>query len=257
MTSVWLSVDPLAEDYPGWSPYNYTLNNPINLIDPDGRSVTDDYYDQFGEYLGSDGSSSNNARIIDRETFEFIDQGFGADSKEGTELLQGSSRIIKVDNKQIQRDLQTARDKAIETGNEYSVEIILNPVKALITSRLGEIGNNKETDIVYTKDSEGTFEETGYFPLLAQAHSHPKNQTAGEYNIWGTSQKDENAANNIGIPIYSIDSYSGKVGTSGRIHRVSPDRTHTNNLGFTIGNSTKNGAGQFNIGIDALRFRKK
>src|SRR5699024_5164649 len=37
--SIWLSVDPLAEKYPGWSPYNYTLLNPVKLIDPDGRSV--------------------------------------------------------------------------------------------------------------------------------------------------------------------------------------------------------------------------
>lgn len=35
----WLAVDPLAADYDPWSPYNYTLNNPINAIDPDGRWV--------------------------------------------------------------------------------------------------------------------------------------------------------------------------------------------------------------------------
>jgi len=38
-TSVWQSVDPLAEKYPSFSPYCYTLNNPINYIDPDGRDV--------------------------------------------------------------------------------------------------------------------------------------------------------------------------------------------------------------------------
>jgi len=39
--SRWLSTDPLAEKYQGFSPYNYTLNNPINLVDPDGRVVGD------------------------------------------------------------------------------------------------------------------------------------------------------------------------------------------------------------------------
>ena len=38
-TSVWQSVDPLAEKFPGWSPYNYTMQNPIILVDPDGREV--------------------------------------------------------------------------------------------------------------------------------------------------------------------------------------------------------------------------
>ena len=37
-TSVWLSVDPLTEKYPGVGSYIYCNNNPINLVDPDGRA---------------------------------------------------------------------------------------------------------------------------------------------------------------------------------------------------------------------------
>jgi len=37
-----LSVDPMAHLYPGWSPYNYTLNNPINYFDPDGTTTFTD-----------------------------------------------------------------------------------------------------------------------------------------------------------------------------------------------------------------------
>ncbi len=36
-----LSVDPLADAIPAWSPYNYVLNNPVKLIDPDGRAPSD------------------------------------------------------------------------------------------------------------------------------------------------------------------------------------------------------------------------
>jgi len=40
-TSVWISVDPLAEKYPNVSSYVFCLNNPVRLIDPDGRGVKD------------------------------------------------------------------------------------------------------------------------------------------------------------------------------------------------------------------------
>ena len=47
----WNSVDPVADDYPGWSPYNYALNNPVLLFDPEGLYPTcgnncDEYYEQ-------------------------------------------------------------------------------------------------------------------------------------------------------------------------------------------------------------------
>ena len=37
--SIFVSVDPLAEKYPNYGGYIYTLNNPIMFIDPDGREV--------------------------------------------------------------------------------------------------------------------------------------------------------------------------------------------------------------------------
>ncbi|MBI2416894.1 MAG: RHS repeat-associated core domain-containing protein [Ignavibacteriales bacterium] len=36
---IWYGVDPLADKYPGLSPYNYCLNNPVNSVDPDGMAV--------------------------------------------------------------------------------------------------------------------------------------------------------------------------------------------------------------------------
>jgi RHS repeat-associated protein len=38
--SVWLGVDPMVEKYAGITPYNFVMNNPINLVDPTGLSPT-------------------------------------------------------------------------------------------------------------------------------------------------------------------------------------------------------------------------
>ena len=35
----WLSVDPMADKYPGISPYAYCAWNPVRLVDPDGEEV--------------------------------------------------------------------------------------------------------------------------------------------------------------------------------------------------------------------------
>ena len=37
--TIWLSVDPLSDKYPHLTSYNYCANNPVMLVDPDGREI--------------------------------------------------------------------------------------------------------------------------------------------------------------------------------------------------------------------------
>jgi RHS repeat-associated protein len=41
--------DPLASEYPGWTPYHYVLNNPITNIDPSGEYVLHSKVNQDGK----------------------------------------------------------------------------------------------------------------------------------------------------------------------------------------------------------------
>ena len=49
LTTMWLSVDPMADKYPSISPYAYCAWNLVKLVDPDGRDVWN---------LSSDGTMS-------------------------------------------------------------------------------------------------------------------------------------------------------------------------------------------------------
>src|SRR5699024_6505271 len=45
------SMDPMAGNYHSLSPFNYALNNPLNVIDPDGRKTTSTHTDSLGNVL--------------------------------------------------------------------------------------------------------------------------------------------------------------------------------------------------------------
>ena len=47
LMTMWLSVDPMMDKYPGISPYNYCMWNPIKLVDPDGRDIDPSCRDEW------------------------------------------------------------------------------------------------------------------------------------------------------------------------------------------------------------------
>ena len=54
MLTGWLSVDPMADKYPGISPYAYCVWNPVKLVDPEGEEAMDDWYKNGNDYYWSD-----------------------------------------------------------------------------------------------------------------------------------------------------------------------------------------------------------
>jgi hypothetical protein len=73
---VWLSVDPLASDAPYLTPYRFSFNNPLNVVDPNGMFET-------GYELLSDGN------IVELKRAEGAEGGASCDVLYGTNQLTG------------------------------------------------------------------------------------------------------------------------------------------------------------------------
>ena len=50
LMTMWLSVDPMSDKYPSISPYAYCAWNPVKLVDPDGKEMTD-FKDKNGNLI--------------------------------------------------------------------------------------------------------------------------------------------------------------------------------------------------------------
>lgn len=102
-----LSTDPLADQFPSWSPYAAFGNNPVRNIDPDGRSfiVSDKSQQQtvlgyMRQQFGADIFKFNKkgSMVVDRKAYRNVRGGFNANQNsmaEGVIQIVKSKRIIE------------------------------------------------------------------------------------------------------------------------------------------------------------------
>ncbi len=99
--SIWLSVDPLSDKYPHLTSYNYCANNPIMLVDPDGRETfSAPIYDTHGNFLGTDNQGlQGKAIVMNKKNFT---QGMSHDkalkNNLGVKGLSSDDAKVKLNN---------------------------------------------------------------------------------------------------------------------------------------------------------------
>ena len=69
--SIWLSVDPMSDKYPSFSPYVYCADNPVRLVDPNGEEW---YVNQDGYIVEGTNKDDHTLYAVKGKKNEFGDR---------------------------------------------------------------------------------------------------------------------------------------------------------------------------------------
>ena len=69
--SIWLSVDPMSDKYPSFSPYVYCADNPVKLVDPNGEEW---YVNQDGNIVEGTNKDDHTLYAVKGKKNEFGDK---------------------------------------------------------------------------------------------------------------------------------------------------------------------------------------
>ena len=137
--SIWLSVDPMSDKYPGLSPYVYCGNNPVKLVDPNGEEIwivgeDGNRYQYFnGKLYNSDGEMCT----VREGSFEESVLN-NLDVLRSTKKGGGIIRDLEISEKKVTiSDAKNRSDKPGENGFILTGTITWNPDDGVVQTTKG------------------------------------------------------------------------------------------------------------------------
>lgn len=135
--SRWLSPDPLAKEFPSWSPYNYVENNPIKLTDPDGRAPDIYRFDEKGNYQGKTTAPGEHTGLVTGKNgfaFKFADPLNDPKSLDNGDITQ----LVNVSNSSVYNALKESG--VYDSNNQNNkVDFISNQSNATSVNSEGKM----------------------------------------------------------------------------------------------------------------------
>ena len=178
VTARWDRMDPLCEKYYNVSPYNYCLNNPIKLVDPDGKAPgpgdfffkLDDAAKDFGKYTNPMSIKNNREYAT---SFYKMTNDKGQEGYSYTQPSQGgpagatSLKFISRDKKSGKVTVSKTKtaEKAVSKGHSHGAYDEKSGIGNDVFSGLGELWgkdapeerkkiSNKSNDIGGSNDAK-------------------------------------------------------------------------------------------------------
>ena len=187
-SSVWISVDPLAEEKPWLSSYVYCLNNPLKFIDPDGEDEWD--VDKKTNKITQKTNPKADAIYVN-------DNGKRID---GVVMAKGSVNWIKGYNIN-KKENDGMNINGDENGTKVFKMLSNNSPYEWEQTKTGKNsnGNNiitSSTDIS-TNSANSTFMTSSSIQIRGDDHSHPRNTPYPSGTEKGATKGDVSHANEI------------------------------------------------------------
>jgi RHS repeat-associated protein len=207
--SGWLSVDPMSDKYPSLSPYCYSADNPVVLVDPNGENFTN-FVDEDGNLIKhiDDGSNAvfrqTGSGTGKHYTFIGYDESQGGVNKVNLEVAIQEQQKLNNDNPSLQQNGNT-------TYCNFATQNVMKTVastplghNALVTGRANEMidqmlsGNNPNYISVSEKDATEYAAKGG---LAIVGYRNPNTQSSGHIATFsvGDNITESNIIANIGI----------------------------------------------------------
>lgn len=236
----YLSVDPLASKYLSWSPYVYTMDNPVLFTDPEGKEVENDYG------IDRDG----NVTFV-KITDDKFDRLYATDEQGN---ITDPNKYVTISDQTILPELANKRTIMVPNPNDYESDPIDSGRKfRSVTSKSKEdivnlfvfLGDNYRFEVVIyaTKDgnySLGTSEATHHSPnyktfgieladIVAMIHTHPNSTEADEIESLGPDPSvDPGATSDRSIATTWAETmeYYSYIPVSDHLYQINSDGTY-------------------------------
>ena len=220
----WLTQDPLAEKYYSISPYAFSLNNPVNFVDPDGREV-----------WGVNKSDATMAVDDFRKMFQ------------GDEFAGFRNLIVQSGKNQNGRNLAHISSDALSAAFNG---ITLNADQQALVDMTVNTINSSDKHFVEYVGTDGVISSKG------------QSAFSGEFTNAGLPMSNIIAANN-GIPVSFISNFGGDgltIQTKQGSHSVIVGNNHAHGRAVTTGHEVMGhgrslavGRGHANQHVDAVQ----